>query len=66
MKNKLILYSGDKPIHQWNIDEQTDVSTTLMPKMGLDNKVKITFEGNMSDETLHSFLSIINGRGEEE
>ena len=66
MATKLILYSGDKPIHQWNIDEQTDVSTTLMPKMGLDNKVKITFEGNMSDESLHSFLSIINGRSNEE
>jgi len=65
MATKLILYSGDKPIHQWNIDEQTEVSTTLMPKMGLDSKVKITFEVNMSDESLHSFLSIINGRGDE-
>ena len=66
MATKLILYSGDKPIHQWNIDEQTAVSTTLMPKVGLDNTVKITFEANMSDESLHSFLSIINGRGDEE
>lgn len=64
MTTKLILYSGDKPIHQWNIDEQTTVSTTLMPKIGLDNKVKITIEANMSDESLHSFLSIINGSGE--